>query len=69
MKQASENHFNQGKVGESLEIKIPDVEIACSDFRNIIGVILYDIFTKDTYLNLVCTVLKTNFLRVYFYSQ
>ncbi|XP_025422714.1 uncharacterized protein LOC112692301 [Sipha flava] len=50
MKQASENRFCPGEVGQSVTVKIPDVD---SDFRNIIGVILsvnnnmYEIGTKE----------------------
>ena len=40
MKQASENRFCPGEIGQSVTIKIPDVDRARSDFRNIIGVIL-----------------------------
>jgi hypothetical protein len=40
MKQASENRFCPDEVGQSVTIKIPDVDWARSDFRNIIGVIL-----------------------------
>ncbi|XP_050062904.1 KRAB-A domain-containing protein 2-like [Aphis gossypii] len=41
MMQASENRFCQFvEVGQSVTVKIPDVDRARSDFRNIIGVIL-----------------------------
>jgi len=60
IKQASENRFSQGKVGESVAIKIPDVDRARSDFRNIIGVILSGIFTNYYYLSMI--VLMINLL-------
>lgn len=44
MKQASGNHFGQGKVGELVAINILNVDRARSDFRNIIGVILYQVY-------------------------
>jgi hypothetical protein len=40
MKQASENRFCPGEVGQSVTVKILDVDRARSDFRNVIGVIL-----------------------------
>jgi hypothetical protein len=40
MKQASKNRFCPGEVSQSVTVKIPDVDTARSDFRNIIGVIL-----------------------------
>lgn len=40
MKQISENYFRHGGVGESVTIKVSDVDGARSDFCNIIGVIL-----------------------------
>ncbi|KAL4090679.1 hypothetical protein QTP88_025471 [Uroleucon formosanum] len=57
MKQASENRFRPGEVGQSVTVKIPDVDRARSDFRNIIGVILsinndmYEIGTKEDRLS------------------
>lgn len=40
MKAPSENRFTVGKVGETVKIRIPDVNKARSDLRNILGVIL-----------------------------
>jgi len=40
MKQMSENRFSQGKIGENVMIRIPDVDRARCDLRNILGVIL-----------------------------
>jgi hypothetical protein len=40
MKEASEKRFCEGKVGETVKIKIPDVDRARSDLRCILGVIL-----------------------------
>lgn len=40
MKQMSENRFCQGKIAENVMIRIPDVDRARCDLRNILGVIL-----------------------------
>jgi len=40
MKEASEKRFCEGKVGETIKIKIPDVDRARSDLRCFLGVIL-----------------------------
>lgn len=48
MKQASEDLFHPGEVGQSVTIKIPDVDRICSDFRHIIGVILTDTYKYFT---------------------
>jgi len=40
MKQASENRFRPGEIGQSVTVKIPDVDRARSDLRNIIEVII-----------------------------
>ncbi|KAF0762972.1 KRAB-A domain-containing protein 2-like [Aphis craccivora] len=48
MKQTSENRFSQGKIDESVAIKIADIDKAHSDLRNIIGVIL-------SVNNIICT--------------
>jgi hypothetical protein len=50
MKQASENSFCPGEVGQSVTVKIPDVDRARSDFRNIIGVILSGTQKYFTYI-------------------
>jgi len=50
MKQASENRFRPGEVGQSVKIKIPDVNRARSDFRNIIGVILSSTYKYYTFI-------------------
>lgn len=67
MKQASENRFSQGNVGESVAMKISDVNRARSNFRNIIGFILSGISTNHYYLSML--VLKNNLLWIYINSQ
>jgi hypothetical protein len=44
MKQVSESRFCRGEVVESVTVKIPDVDRARSDCRNIIGIILSGIY-------------------------
>jgi hypothetical protein len=48
MKQVSESRFCRGEVGESVTVKIPDVDRARSDCRNIIGIIF-----SGTYKNIL----------------
>lgn len=38
MKKASENHFRTGEVGQSITVKIPDVDGTHSEFRYIIEI-------------------------------
>ncbi|CAI6366058.1 unnamed protein product [Macrosiphum euphorbiae] len=40
MKTNSENRLREGKIGESVKIRIPDVDKARSDLRSILGVIM-----------------------------
>ena len=53
MKQLSEKNFPQGKVGDTVKVRVPDVDRARSDSRNIIAIILavindnYQLGTKE----------------------
>lgn len=45
----SENRLREGKIGESVKIRIPDVDKARSDLRSILGVIMSGNFNYDFY--------------------
>jgi len=50
MKTNSENRLREGKIGESVKIRIPDVDKARSDLRSILGVIMSGNFYNELYL-------------------
>lgn len=50
IKQASENCFCPGEVGQLVTVKISDVDRARNDFRNTIGVILSSTYKYFTYI-------------------
>ncbi|KAF0699009.1 KRAB-A domain-containing protein 2-like, partial [Aphis craccivora] len=45
LKTNSENRLREGKIGENVKIRIPDVDKARSDLRSILGVIM-SVITK-----------------------
>jgi len=50
MKTNSENRLREGKIGESVKIRIPDVNKARSDLRSILGINMSGNFYNELYL-------------------
>lgn len=67
MKSISEKRFCEGNIGESVKIKIPDVDRARSDLRSILavimsGIIINNIFIIIYYIIFLFFISKLNFL-------
>jgi len=67
MKSISEKRFCEGNIGESVKIKIPDVDRARSDLRSILavimsGIIINNIFIIIYYIIFLIFISKLNFL-------
>ena len=50
MTRLAREKFRQGKVGDTVKVRVPDVDRGRCDSRNILGVIMKADFTKDLYM-------------------
>jgi len=57
MKNNSENRLHEEKIGETVEIRTPEVDKARSDLRCILGVIISDNFHNEFYFYHIKTII------------
>ena len=56
MKSLSERRFCEGNIGDSVKIKIPDVDRARSDLRSILAVIISSIINNNILIIICCLI-------------
>ncbi|KAF0751652.1 KRAB-A domain-containing protein 2-like [Aphis craccivora] len=60
MKSLSERRFCEGNIGDSVKIKIPDVDRARSDLRSILAVIISSIINNNILIIICCLMERAN---------
>lgn len=68
MKSLSERRFCEGNIGDSVKIKIPDVDRARSDLRSILAVIISSIINNNI-LIIICSLICLFIITIFFFFK